>query len=93
LQPNHLIGLKQRYIKLSFFNQTDLIKVRKEILKVVRRNKERENSNTFYTEMLTDILTEKTIATVSKAVTDQMENILDIRYIFCKMIISSIFFF
>ncbi|KAJ8911874.1 hypothetical protein NQ315_012540 [Exocentrus adspersus] len=35
--PNHLIGLKQKYIKLSFANQTDLIKVRKEILKAVRK--------------------------------------------------------
>ncbi|XP_064211685.1 DNA polymerase epsilon catalytic subunit 1 isoform X2 [Tribolium castaneum] len=76
--PNHLIGLQQKYIKLSFFNQTDLIKVRKEILKVVKKNKERESSNTYYTEMLTDILADKAAQT-TKTNTDQMENILDIR--------------
>ncbi|XP_044265120.1 DNA polymerase epsilon catalytic subunit 1 isoform X2 [Tribolium madens] len=76
--PNHLIGLQQKYIKLSFFNQTDLIKVRKEIVKVVKKNKERESAKTFYTEMLTDILADKGAHT-TKTKTDQMENILDIR--------------
>ena len=56
-----------------------MIKVRKEILKVVRKNKERQNANTFYTELLTDILTDKGDVAATKANTDQMENILDIR--------------
>ncbi|CAH0549983.1 unnamed protein product [Brassicogethes aeneus] len=76
--PNHLIGLKQKYIKLSFYNQTDLIKVRKDILKVVRKNKEKINENTYYTEMLTSTLTNNA-ATVHKGTSDQMENIMDIR--------------
>ncbi|KAG5892154.1 hypothetical protein JTB14_026392 [Gonioctena quinquepunctata] len=78
--PNHLIGLKQRYIKLSFFNQTDLKKVRKEILKVVRKNRLKRNDNTYYTEMLTNTLAHN-IDDIghSKGNADQMENIMDIR--------------
>ncbi|KAJ8965898.1 hypothetical protein NQ314_003839 [Rhamnusium bicolor] len=79
--PNHLIGLKQKYIKLSFVNQTDLIKVRKEILKVVRKNKGKVNANSYYTEMLTSTLVNniEDIANLNKVNSDQMENILDIR--------------
>ncbi|XP_023014693.2 DNA polymerase epsilon catalytic subunit 1 [Leptinotarsa decemlineata] len=79
--PNHLIGLKQKYIKLSFFNQTDMIKVRKEILKVVRKNRLKQNDNAYYTEMLTSTLGNNTneVSHFNKGNTDQMENIMDIR--------------
>ncbi|CAG9813248.1 unnamed protein product [Phaedon cochleariae] len=79
--PNHLIGLKQKYIKLSFMNQTDLIKVRKEILKVVRKNRQKVDANSYYTEMLTNSLTisANDVGHHSKRNTDQMENIMDIR--------------
>lgn len=76
-----MIGLKQKYIKLSFANQTDLIKVRKEILKVVRKNKEKEDKNSYYTEMLANALANdiEDSATSNKVKSDQMENIMDIR--------------
>ncbi|KAJ8941928.1 hypothetical protein NQ318_013261 [Aromia moschata] len=78
--PNHLIGLKQKYIKLSFVNQTDLIKVRKDILKAVRKNREREDSNSYYTEMLTNTLTNNVDSVqINKGRSFQMDNILDIR--------------
>ncbi|XP_066147109.1 DNA polymerase epsilon catalytic subunit 1 [Euwallacea fornicatus] len=78
--PNHLKGLKQRYIKLSFYNQTDLVKVRKELLREARRNKARLKENSYYTEMLATHLTDNRSETVAgKITTDQMENILDIR--------------
>uniref|UniRef100_A0A6P7GFS4 DNA polymerase epsilon catalytic subunit n=1 Tax=Diabrotica virgifera virgifera TaxID=50390 RepID=A0A6P7GFS4_DIAVI len=78
---NHLIGLKQKYIKLSFVNQTDLMKVRKEILKNVRKNRQKDHSNTFYTEMLTSTLANSNAQSSfhSNKNIDQMENILDIR--------------
>ncbi|XP_043925704.1 DNA polymerase epsilon catalytic subunit A [Protopterus annectens] len=50
--PNHLVGLKRHYIKLFFGTVDDLIKVRKEIMPAVRKNKERETSNDAYTTML-----------------------------------------
>lgn len=76
-----MIGLKQKYIKLSFANQSDLIKVRKEILKVVRKNKQKENVNSYYIEMLTSTLAnnDDIISHDHNRTSDQMENILDIR--------------
>ncbi|XP_050295840.1 DNA polymerase epsilon catalytic subunit 1 [Anthonomus grandis grandis] len=78
--PNHLIGLKQKYIKLSFYNQTDMRKVRTELLRRVRKNRERLKESSCYTEMLAAHLasTMNESATVGVK-TDQMENILDIR--------------
>lgn len=52
LQPNHLVGLKRNYIKLSFNTVDDLIKVKREISPAVRKNREREQSNDEYTSML-----------------------------------------
>lgn len=78
---NHLIGLKQRYLKLTFMNQTDMLKVRREILSYVRKNQEKEKANTFYTELLTNNLVNNKDDVVSiKSVTDHMENIIDIRF-------------
>nr|CAD7570292.1 unnamed protein product [Timema californicum] len=76
VEPNHLIGLKQTYLKLSFLTVTDLVKVRRELISAVRKNREREKNNTYYTEMLTNALASK--GTTKKS-TDHMENIIDIR--------------
>ncbi|XP_005182541.1 DNA polymerase epsilon catalytic subunit 1 [Musca domestica] len=54
--PNHLAGIKQQYLKLSFLNQTAMTKVRREIMAAVRKNTEREKSNTFYLQMLANSL-------------------------------------
>ena len=51
-QPNHLVGLKRNYIKLSFNTMDDLTKVRREISPAVRKNREKEQSNDAYTAML-----------------------------------------
>jgi len=51
-QPNHLVGLKRSYIKLSFSTLDDLVKVKREISPAVRKNREREQSNDSYTAML-----------------------------------------
>lgn len=58
---------------------TDLIKVRREILSYVRKNREREKSNTYYTEMLTNALVNRGDVATVKNTTDHMENIIDIR--------------
>ncbi|KAK9501199.1 hypothetical protein O3M35_002270 [Rhynocoris fuscipes] len=77
--PNHLIGLKQRYLKLRFANVNDLIKVRQVITTSVNKNKKREASNTFYTEMLENAIANKEDTGVTKRSLDHMESILDIR--------------
>lgn len=80
LQPNHLIGLKQKYLKLYFSSQTALIKVRKTILPMVKKNIEREKTNTFYNEMMASALSSNIgDARNSKNNLDHMENIIDIR--------------
>ncbi|VDK32832.1 unnamed protein product [Taenia asiatica] len=50
--PNHLIGLKARYLKLSFQCVDELVRVRKEIASHVKRNKEVCNDQSTYTDML-----------------------------------------
>ncbi|XP_041968884.1 DNA polymerase epsilon catalytic subunit 1 isoform X2 [Aricia agestis] len=76
---NHLSGLKQTYIKLSFISQNDMSKVRKELLTAANKNKEREKKDTIYAEMLTNALTSAAAIEHAKKTTDHMENILDIR--------------
>jgi DNA polymerase epsilon subunit 1 len=44
---NHLIGLKQTFLKLYFLNMDELIKVRNELRNVVKRNKERNEKNAY----------------------------------------------
>ncbi|XP_068619039.1 DNA polymerase epsilon catalytic subunit 1 [Battus philenor] len=76
---NHLSGIKQRYIKLSFMSQNEMMKVRKEILTAVNKNKEREKKDVIYSEMLTNALTSAAAIEHAKKTTDHMENIIDIR--------------
>ncbi|CAK1550449.1 unnamed protein product [Leptosia nina] len=76
---NHLSGIRQRYIKLSFISQNEMIKVRREILTAVNKNKEREKKDAIYAEMLTNALTSAAAIEHAKKTTDHMENILDIR--------------
>ena len=53
---NHLVGLKQTYIKMSFLNMTDLQKARKDLLSAVRKNKERLKNASAYQEMLSEAM-------------------------------------
>ncbi|XP_053980973.1 DNA polymerase epsilon catalytic subunit 1 [Hylaeus volcanicus] len=78
--PNHLIGLKQKYMKLSFANTLDLAKVKRDIMKAVKANREREKNHTFYTDMLSNVLNPDQVVVNSKRqIIDFMDNILDIR--------------
>lgn len=54
--PNHLVGLQQEVLKLSFLNSNAMTKVRRELQAVVRKNREREKTNTFYMQMLSHSL-------------------------------------
>ncbi|XP_055381319.1 DNA polymerase epsilon catalytic subunit 1 isoform X2 [Condylostylus longicornis] len=78
--PNHLTGIKQCYLKLSFLNQTSMQKVRRELLAFVRKNTEREKANTFYMQMLSHSLSSAVEGSSSSLLNiDYMEAILDIR--------------
>ncbi|XP_046997014.1 DNA polymerase epsilon catalytic subunit 1 [Schistocerca americana] len=79
--PNHLIGLQQKYLKLSFVSITDLMKVRKDLLAAVRKNRERHKGRTVYSEMLSNALANKEGIDVAtkRTATDHLESIMDIR--------------
>uniref|UniRef100_A0A8C9TG99 DNA polymerase epsilon catalytic subunit n=1 Tax=Scleropages formosus TaxID=113540 RepID=A0A8C9TG99_SCLFO len=82
--PNHLVGLKRNYIKLSFNTVDDLIKVKREISPVVCKNREKEKCNDAYTVMLTSVLSGGNVVAadedgMSKKLADQMDNIVDMR--------------
>ncbi|XP_016378501.1 DNA polymerase epsilon catalytic subunit A-like, partial [Sinocyclocheilus rhinocerous] len=82
--PNHLVGLKRNYIKLSFNTVDDLVKVKREISPAVRKNREREKSNDAYTSMLSSALVGGSVVTededgTSKKMTEQLDNIVDMR--------------
>uniref|UniRef100_A0A182JCC0 DNA polymerase epsilon catalytic subunit n=1 Tax=Anopheles atroparvus TaxID=41427 RepID=A0A182JCC0_ANOAO len=54
--PNHLSGLKQNLLKLSFHNTTQMNKVKRDLNNAVRKNREREKANTYYMQMLSTSL-------------------------------------
>ncbi|KAM9259918.1 LOW QUALITY PROTEIN: DNA polymerase epsilon catalytic subunit A [Cariama cristata] len=81
--PNHLVGLKRNYVKLSFNTVDDLVKVRKEISPAVRKNRERDQASDVYTAMLSSALSGGSLSTdeegASRKVASQMDNIVDMR--------------
>ncbi|XP_023244243.1 DNA polymerase epsilon catalytic subunit A-like [Centruroides sculpturatus] len=77
--PNHLIGLKKTYLKLSFLTVSDLIKVRKELLPTIKKNRDRMKSRSTYVEMLKNNMSSNDEKIIVGRVTEQMENIIDIR--------------
>lgn len=74
-----MIGLLQRYIKISFATVTEMNKVRQAIMPAVRKNRLALKNNSYYTEMLTESLTNLSEVASSKKQVDHMENIIDIR--------------
>lgn len=78
--PNHLVGLQQKYLKLSFLNVTDLMRVRKDVLPAVKKNREREKNHTAYADMLQQsYIGDMSEYAHKRSGTDQMENLIDIR--------------
>ena len=61
-------------------SQNEMMKVRREILTAVNKNKEREKKDAIYSEMLTNALTSAAAIEHAKKTTDHMDNILDIRF-------------
>ena len=63
-----------------------MTKVKRDIMSVVKVNREREKNNTYYDQLLTKTLNPNSVHETKKQV-DHMDNILDIRwdsrYSFC----------
>lgn len=56
-----------------------MTKVRQEIMPSIRKNKEREKASTFYNQMLTESLANRSDTGAIKKITDHLESIIDIR--------------
>ncbi|ELU04510.1 hypothetical protein CAPTEDRAFT_97442, partial [Capitella teleta] len=76
---NHLTNLKQKYLKLSFLNVDELMKVKRELFPAILKNKEQEKARDAYSTLLTSHLAGEEAVSVSKKISDQMENIIGIR--------------
>ncbi|KAG7176387.1 DNA polymerase epsilon catalytic subunit A-like [Homarus americanus] len=75
---NHLTGLKQTLLKLSFMTVNDLMKVKQSIQTAVRRNKEAAKSKTVYSEMLSAQYAGETSES-GRRTQDHLDNLLDMR--------------
>lgn len=75
---NHLIGLKQSYLKLFFPNTTAMNKVRRDILSAARKNQERDKANTDYIKLLSSSLANSSSNVMGKG-SDYMDYVADVR--------------
>lgn len=76
---NHLVGLKRNYIKLSFLTVNDLMKVKREIMPAVRKNKEQAKTNAAYNIVMGADMNEEEMIAANRRNADQMANVIDIR--------------
>lgn len=77
---NHLTGLQQVYLQLFFPNTNAMNKVRRELLSAVRKNREREKTNTNYMKMLASSLAQASNSYDGMQKTaDYLDAIADIR--------------
>ncbi|EXJ93729.1 DNA polymerase epsilon catalytic subunit A [Capronia coronata CBS 617.96] len=83
--PNHLLGYKRTFLKLTFANVSDLLSVRRTIMPIAEKNKEKVNAMDTYAEVASanagfDIYDEENAGnTRSSGVADASDFILDIR--------------
>ncbi|GAB6019923.1 hypothetical protein CHUAL_001454 [Chamberlinius hualienensis] len=78
--PNHLVGLKRTYLKISFLSVNDLMKLKKDVLPIINKNRAKYKAATIYNEMLQSNLHEggeKMFST--KTLSDHTQSMLDIR--------------
>lgn len=77
--PNHLIGLTQTFLKLSFRNMNKLNQVKRELVNVVKKNAEQAANSTSYKKMLHNALVPHAAVEGSSKHIDVVQHILDIR--------------
>ncbi|CAI5437915.1 unnamed protein product [Caenorhabditis angaria] len=74
---NHLSGLKKTYIKLTFPSSVELAKVRKDLMPLIRKNKEKIKKESQYVTFLANNMGGKTQAEYKDG--DILSSIVDIR--------------
>lgn len=78
---NHLSGKQRDYLQVWFPNNNAMIKVRREMMAAVKKNRERDSTNTYYIQMLSNSLvsaSDSTAGNVQRS-TDYLDSIVDIR--------------
>ncbi|KAI1614959.1 DNA polymerase epsilon catalytic subunit A [Exophiala viscosa] len=83
--PNHLLGYKRTFLQLTFANVSDLLAVRKTVMPIAEKNKEKLNAMDTYAEVATatagfDIYDEEQLNdTRATSIADASDFIVDIR--------------
>ncbi|KAF2144389.1 uncharacterized protein K452DRAFT_316394 [Aplosporella prunicola CBS 121167] len=82
--PNHLLGYRRTFLKLSFFNVSDLLSVRKTLLPIAEKNKKKMNAMDTYAEVASanagfDIFDDEDYETRPNGFIDASDFIVDIR--------------
>ena len=76
---NHLSGLQQTYLKVSFATTQELMDVRREILPIVSKNKKKSSAAAAYEALSHQESLDAGIKPKKKALTDYEEAMIDIR--------------
>lgn len=76
---NHLSGKKLEVLQMWFPNNNAMMKVRRELLAAVKRNKERTQTNTTYMQMLSNSLANASNVAKVDAGENPLDLIVDIR--------------
>lgn len=77
--PNHLSGRKLEVLQMWFPNNNAMIKVRRDLLAAVKRNKERAQTNTTYMQMLSNSLANASNVAKFGAGENPLDLIVDVR--------------
>ncbi|XP_055847285.1 DNA polymerase epsilon catalytic subunit 1 isoform X2 [Episyrphus balteatus] len=77
--PNHLSGLKQFYLKLSFYSQNSLTKIRRILMNALENNLERSKKNDIFAQMLIANYAQNSTTKGGSRQSEPTDFVLDIR--------------
>ena len=75
-QPNHLTGLTASYLKLSFLSVDELVRIKRDLQPIAKKNAETEKAKLLSVDVMTAAPNE---SRRYQLITDQVTNIIDIR--------------
>ncbi|ORX90877.1 putative DNA polymerase epsilon catalytic subunit A [Basidiobolus meristosporus CBS 931.73] len=81
-QPNHLLGLKRTFLRLTFRNVQDLLSVRKFVLPIIKKNQETNTATDIYSEInkAKNVVAYEELGVESAGINREvMDNVIDIR--------------
>ncbi|CAO3674258.1 unnamed protein product [Rhizopus stolonifer] len=78
-QANHLVGHTRNYIQLLFRNQRDMISIRRELMPIIQKNKNKRDASETYADIMNKHTTHLTNKSNSRNPDEALENLTDIR--------------